>query len=199
MTRLGFLLLLLLGFPAPVPGSDADPMSSIFLVARKELPDPFFRDSVVLVTHRAGPVPVGVIINRPTQLTVARVIPDLDQSPARETKVFFGGPVSAQALMVVFRAEAPPKDAIEVLEGVYLSSSAEVLRELLGRKVPAQGVRLFAGHASWAPGQLEAEIARRDWHLVRADARTLFESKPEDLWRELERRASAKMARRSSP
>ena len=172
-------------------------MSSIFLVARKNLPDPFFRDSVVLVTHRAGPVPIGVIINRPTQVPLARAMPDLEEASARDTKIFFGGPVDAERLVVVFRAAAPPEGAIELLAGVSLSSSPKVLRELLGRKEPVQGLRVFAGHAAWAPGQLEAEIARRDWHLIRADARTLFETKPEDLWQELERRASAKQAKRS--
>lgn len=191
MARLCFLLLLLASPPAAF-GDDASPMSSIFLVARKDLPDPFFRDSVVLVTHRGGPVPIGVIINRPTQVPLSRAIPDLEKSPVRDAKLSFGGPVGAEQMVVVFRAAAPRKDAIEVFEGVYMSSSPEVLRELLGRKEPVKGLRVFAGHAAWAPGQLEAEVARGDWHLARADAATIFEKKPESLWQELVRRALAK-------
>jgi len=80
-----------------------------------------------------------------------------------------------------------------------MSSSRELLRELLGRENPVEGLRVFAGHAGWAPGQLESEVARGDSHLVTADAQMVFEMKPETLWRELERRASATTARREHP
>ena len=99
----------------------------------------------------------------------------------------------------MFRAAVPPPEAIEVLEGVYMSSSSELLRELLGRENPVEGLRVFAGHAGWAPGQLESEVTRRDWHLVTADARTVLETEPEKLWKELERRASATTVRYEYP
>ena len=187
--------LLLLGLSLPAPGDDATSMSSIFLVARRNMPDPFFRDSVVLVTHKAGAGPLGVIVNRPLQVPLASVVPDLERSPQREEKIFFGGPVSVDELTVVFRSTSPPAGAIELLEGVYLGSSREVVLEVLGRENPPNGLRVFAGHAAWSPGQLESEIARGDWHLLRADAAAIFALKPEDLWRELERRASAKKVR----
>ena len=46
-----------------------------------------------------------------------------------------------------------------------MSSSRELLRELLCRENPVEGLRVFAGHAGWAPGQLESEVARGDSHL----------------------------------
>lgn len=198
MIRISFLLLLLLASSWPAHADDASPMRSIFLVARKDLPDPFFRDSVVLVTHRGDAAPVGVIINKPTPVALGRKIPDLESSAAREEKVFFGGPVNIDGLVVVFRANSLPQDSIELLEGVYLSSSREVLQELLGRDRPVNSLRVYAGYAAWAPGQLEAEIARGDWHLARAEAGAIFDKKPEDLWRELERRAAAKKVRQET-
>ena len=80
-----------------------------------------------------------------------------------------------------------------------MSSSRELLRELLGRENPVEGLRVFAGHAGWAPGQLESEVARGDWHLVTADARMVLEMEPEKLWKELERRASATTVRYEHP
>ncbi len=189
-----FLLLLVLLGPAPAFADEASPMSSIFLVARKDMPDPNFRDSVVLITHR-GSAPVGVIINKPTKFSLGESLPDLEESPVREAKLYFGGPVNAQGVVGVFRAERRPDDSVEMLAGIYMSFSKEVLREVLGRKAPTNDVRVFAGHASWAPGQLEAEIARGDWHLARADAATIFAAKPEALWTQMERRASASKAR----
>lgn len=190
-------LLLLLGFALPASGADVQPKKSIFLVAKKDLPDPNFRDTVVLVTNYGGPTPVGVIVNRPTQIPLAKVFPDIERLRSREEKLFFGGPVRRQELVVAFRAAVPPPGGTEILDGVYMSSSSKLMRELLGRESPVDGLRVFAGHAGWGPGQLESEIARGNWHLTRADARTIFEKKPESLWQELERRASATIALRT--
>lgn len=191
-------LVLLLGFASPIFGDDAQPanVKSILLVARKDLPDPFFRDSVVLVTRPGGGAPIGVIINKATELPLARVFSDIERLQSREEKVFFGGPVMPEQLVFVFRAAVAPDEAVEVLEGVYMSPNRKVLRELLGRENPLEGLRVFAGFAGWAPGQLESEIARGDWHLAAADARTVLEKKPERLWEELERRASGVVALR---
>jgi putative transcriptional regulator len=192
-------LLLLFGLASPTFGDDAQPMKSILLVARKNLPDPFFRDSVVLVTRSGGPAPVGVIVNHPTDVPLSRVFSDIERLRSRDETLFFGGPVLPEQLLVVFRAAVPPAAAIEVLEGVYMSLSRDLLRELLGRETPVEGLRVFAGHAGWAPGQLESEVARGDWHLVAADARMVLEMEPANLWKELERRASATTVRYEHP
>lgn len=192
-------LVLLFGLALPTFGDDAQPMKSILLVARKNLPDPFFRDSVVLVTRSGGPAPVGVIVNHPTDVLLSRVVSDIERLRSRDETLFFGGPVLPEQLLVVFRAAVPPTAAIEVLDGVYMSLSRDLLRELLGRENPVEGLRVFAGHAAWAPGQLESEVARGDWHLVTADARMVLDMEPEKLWKELERRASATTVRYESP
>ena len=192
-------LVLLFGLALPTFGDDAQPMKSILLVARKNLPDPFFRDSVVLVTRSGGSAPVGVIVNHPTDVPLSRVFSDIERLRSGDETLFFGGPVMPEQLLVVFRAAVPPTAAIEVLDGVYMSLSRELLRELLGRENPVEGLRVFAGHAGWAPGQLESEVARGDWYLVTADARMVLEMEPEKLWRELERRASATTARYEHP
>jgi putative transcriptional regulator len=185
-------LVLLLGFALPAFGDDAQPMKSILLVARKNLSDPFFRDSVVLITQSPGGPPIGVIVNRPTDVPLSRVFPDIERLRSRDERLFFGGPVMPERLVAVFRAAVPPTAAIEVLDGVYMTSSRELFRELLARENPVEGLRVFAGYAGWASGQLEAEVARGDWHLSTADSRTVFETRPERLWQELERRATAK-------
>ena len=191
-------LLLLLAFALPAFGDDAPPTRSTFLVARKNLPDPFFHDSVVWVTNYGGPAPVGVIVNRPTEIRLASVFPDIERLRSGDERLFFGGPVKREELVFIFRAAEPPPEAIEILDGVYMSSNGELLRELLGGESPVDGLRVFAGHSGWGPGQLESEVARGDWHLTRADAKAIFEKKPETLWRELERRASAIIALRST-
>src|SRR5438477_34386 len=109
--------------------------------------------------------------------------------------LFFGGPVSRQQLFVVFRAASLPEDATELVEGVYMSMSAAVMRELAASGAAPDRFRVFAGYAGWAPSQLEAEIGRGDWHLAKPEAATIFAAKPGEVWRELFRRASAVKAR----
>ena len=191
----GLFLAVCLAFPWPGFANDAQSMKSILLVARKDLPDRFFRDSVVLITPSASGPPIGVIVNRPTEVPLSKVFPDMEKLGSVEEKLYFGGPVMPQQLVAVFRAAAPREGALEVLDGVYMSSDRDLFKELLARPNPVDGLRIFAGYAGWGPGQLESEVARGDWHLAPADARTLFGIKPDRLWGVLERRASAKKTR----
>lgn len=166
----------------PSSADDAKPLTAIFVVARAELPDPNFADSVVLVMNSLGPGPVGIIINRPTQLAVSELFPDLKRLAQLHEKIYFGGPVDFGSVWFLFRAAKPPEHAIKALDGVYLSASRDLLLQLLGRDRPMDGLRIYTGHSGWAPGQLEGEIARGDWALEHADADTIFGGKSEHPW-----------------
>ena len=187
MIRALCALLVLCGSSWSTLADDAKRVTAIFLVARAELPDPRFKDSVVLVMNQMRPVPVGVIINKPTRITVSQLFPELPHLARLDDKVYFGGPVDVQALSFIFRAAKPPDDVTEVLDGVYFSTNSELLRELLGRDKPVEGLRLFVGYASWAPGQLEGEVSNGDWNLAPANASAIFDGKPERRWLELYR------------
>jgi len=188
------LCLVLAAIVLPVLAEEAAGSKSIFLVAKKDLPDPFFRDSVVLVTN-AGVAPIGVIINKPLDVTVAKALPDKEKLKSRGEKVHFGGPVKAGEVTFVFRSKKPVEEALKLLDDVYISGSREVLDTLLERENPLEGLRIFVGHAGWSPGQLENEISRGDWDLAPANAAAIFTAKPENLWPELNRRASAQKVR----
>ena len=138
---------------------------------------------------------IGVIINKPTRITLAKLFPDLPRLAKLDDRVFFGGPVQVQSVSFVFRASTAPDEALEIMKGVYISSDDDLLRQLLGREKPTEGLRVFIGYAGWAPGQLESEVSRGDWHRVDADARSLFDRKPESLWHDLDFKASATQAR----
>ncbi len=175
-------LLLLFGTSWPTSARDAKPLTAILLTTRADLPDSNFADSVVLVMNNLGPAPVGIIINRPTQFAVSTLFPDLKHLAQLHDKVYFGGPVELGSVWFLLRAAKPPEHAIQAFEGVYLSANRELLRHLLGRDKPMDGLRIFVGHSGWAPGQLEAEIARGDWTLKRADSDAIFNGKSEHPW-----------------
>src|SRR6516162_1611102 len=176
------VLLLLVASPSPTSADDAKPVTAILLVARGALRDPYFADSVVLVMNNLGPGPVGLVVNRPTEIPVAHLFPDLKRLAQVHDKVYFGGPVDLESVWFLFRAVKPPEHAVQAFAGIYLSSSRDLLVQLLGRDKPMDGLRIFIGHSGWAPGQLEAEIARGAWTLERADTDSIFKRKSEHPW-----------------
>jgi putative transcriptional regulator len=176
-------LVLLFGASSPTSAAEAKPpLTAVLLVARGELPDPNFGDSVVLVMNNLGPAPIGIIVNRPTQIPVSRLFPELKKLAPLHDKVYFGGPVEFGSVWFLFRAAKPPADAIQACDGVYISSSKELLLKLLGRDKPMDGLRIFIGHAGWAPGQLEAEIAEGAWTLEHAKSDAIFNGKSLHPW-----------------
>jgi putative transcriptional regulator len=176
------VLLLLLGMSSPSLADDAKPLTAILLVARGELNDPYFADSVVLVMNNLGPAPVGIVVNRPTEIPVSHLFPDLKRLAQVHDKVYFGGPVEIGSVWFLFRASKAPEHAVQAFSGIYLSANRDLLLQLLGREKPMDGLRIFIGHSGWAPGQLEAEIARGSWTLERPEPDAIFNRKPEHPW-----------------
>jgi putative transcriptional regulator len=185
-----WLFLLLVATSSPALDRDTSPVTALLLVARAELPDPNFKDSVVLVLNNIAPVPAGVIINRPTNIPVSRLFPDLERLAQLDDKVYFGGPVEVASISFLFRADTAPEHAVQVMAGVHLSTERELLRKLLSREKPMESLRIFIGYAAWAPGQLEAEIARGDWTLSPASADAIFGLRSERPWPEQQAPAS---------
>ena len=169
---------------APGEQAPASSLTSILLVAQGVVSDPNFGGSIVVVMNNLGPAPVGIIINRPTPLTVARLFPQLKRLAQVRDKVYFGGPVEfgTDSVWYLFRAKTAPASAIRVCDGVYVSSDHKLLLQMLGRQNPMQGLRIFVGHAGWFPGQLQAEIEGGAWTPRRADADSIFNPAPQRPW-----------------
>jgi putative transcriptional regulator len=184
VTRAFCTFLFLFGMSCPTSADNTEPLATILLIARAELPDSNFKDSVVLVMNNIGPAPAGVITNRPTPIAVSRLFPDLERLGQLGDKLYFGGPVAIASVSFLFRADTPPEYATQVLDGVYFSTNRVLLRKLLSRDQPMDGLRIFIGHSGWAPGQLEAEIARGDWTLAPAETGAIFDGKSERPWPE---------------
>jgi putative transcriptional regulator len=166
----------------PSAAASRNALTSILIVAQDPVSDPNFGGSIVVVMNNLGPAPVGVIINRPMPLTVARFFPKLKRLAQVHDKVYFGGPVEFGTVWYLFRAKTAPATAIRVCGGVYVSSDDKLLLKLLGRPNPMQGLRLFLGHAGWYPGQLQMEIQGGAWRPKRADADSIFNPEPKLPW-----------------
>ncbi len=155
-----------------------------FLVASRDLGDPNFRQTVILLVEYGKKGATGLILNRPTKLPFAKAIPEIDSLKRLGINLYLGGPVARYRVGLLVRSPKPlPENHARHLFGpIYFSTRLATLLRLV-QEVP-EGVTLhaYAGHAGWGPGQLESEIRRGGWHVLEGDAATCFDTEPSDVW-----------------
>jgi putative transcriptional regulator len=193
MSRIA-IMLALAALVAPA-GAAEGVANAIFLVASSELKERNFRETVVLVTQPPRGGPWGVIINRPLVQRLSEVFTEYETLKDRKDVVHFGGPVQRDGLVFLVRTSKPPPRAVPVLKDVYFVSDLDWIDELFRRPEPTRGVRVYYGHSGWAPGQLQNELKRGGWHVVPADAETVFDKDPVRIWPELIERATTRPTR----
>jgi putative transcriptional regulator len=160
----------------------------LLLVAKPGLPDPNFARTVLVVAQDERGAALGVVLNRPADVSLAQLM-DNDPRVARFTEpMYLGGPVERVGLFAVFRADRPPGPALQIADDLWLALGPETLEQLLADP-PAQ-LRLYAGYAGWAPGQLAAEIDRGSWWVLDPDPDVVFRRDTRGLWDELAARAN---------
>jgi putative transcriptional regulator len=165
------------------------------LVASADLPDPNFRRSVVLLLEYDATGALGVIVDRPTEIALETVLPEITELKGRPETVFLGGPVARDRMVLLVRTAKAPEPGSRVLDGLFLTTSFDVLRELARGPRDPVPFRAFVGYAGWAPGQLDAEIARGDWDVAPGDAAKILAREPAKLWQQMHERARGEWVR----
>ena len=168
----------------------------VLLIAGKELRDPNFEKTVVLITEYDAKGTVGLVINRRTKIPVSEALPELQKILPIFDHLYIGGPVAMNSINLLIRSGVPLTDAIQVTDDIYLIDTLEQFNKLSPDEIEPDNLRLFSGFAGWAPGQLESELIRGDWHLWHSSTETVFDSVPENVWHDLIRLVSAKWVKR---
>lgn len=149
------------------------------LIAGGGLFDPNFRHTVVLIGSHDERGAVGVILNRPLELTVAEAVPALRELVGPTEPLFQGGPVApTEAVLLVDVAAAGLLD-VPVLPNIGFLTG-DVSAEFAGE---IRRARVFVGHAGWGPGQLEAELEAGGWIVDPARPDDVFTADPGVLWK----------------
>jgi putative transcriptional regulator len=178
------------------PASTRELAKGKFLIARPHAGGPVFHESVVLLLEYGSDGAMGLIINRPTEIALAQLFPDVETLQGRSDRTFFGGPVEPHRVMLLFRSSDPPPESRRVARGIHVAGSFEVLRTVVESADPESRYRVYVGYAGWAMGQLEGEVARGDWLIAPSDASAVFEMDPEKVWQEFIDRSSGLQADR---
>lgn len=158
-------------------------MSSLkghFLIAVPDMGDLNFFRSVVLLLQHSDQGAMGLILNRPTTVTVADVWKEVFKVEcACRDFVYVGGPVEGPLMILHSRLAMADLD---VLPGIFVSTSKQHLEDIVGEAT--RPFKLFSGYAGWGPGQLEQEIAVGGWLTIPAEGDQVFAS-PDDLWKQV--------------
>lgn len=157
----------------------------VFLVASRELADPNFSQSVVLLVDYGLRGAMGIVINQPTKVMLAEVIPAISQLADRQDPLYLGGPVARDQILLLMRTHRRPADAAHVFADIFFSASETALKQVLEQQDSNDHFHAYLGYAGWAPGQLEDEVARGDWYISAGQAATVFEQEPSEIWNKL--------------
>jgi len=189
-TALVLFLLLQALPPAGSPAKDGLlPAPGVLLVAGTRVRDPGFRESVILLLSAGPGGAMGLIINKPTATMVSSLFGGIGSMSRGGNPLFYGGPVGGHDLLMLRRADRAPEDWGAVVDRVVVTNSRMAMMDALMTARTAEEVRVYAGYAGWAAGQLEREIGRGDWYLLPADAALIFRRDMTKLWPELFRKS----------
>ncbi|ASC64150.1 YqgE/AlgH family protein [Achromobacter denitrificans] len=155
-----------------------------FLIAMPGMVEGSLAGSVIYVCEHTERGALGLVINRPTDLTLGTLFERIDLTleigPVKDTLVFFGGPVQTDRGFVLHAPAGDYSSSIK-LGDMALTTSRDVLQAVAEGNGPAR-MLVTLGYAGWGAGQLESEMAQNAWLSVGADDSIIFDVPPEDRY-----------------
>lgn len=165
--------------------NNSRPLPGMFLVATRSLDDPRFIQSVVYLIKHSSRGTLGLIVNRPGNVSLLDALPGIDHKQAGLHTLYYGGPVGQTVVFMLMRDEPAQKGIAPIADDISFSSELHVLDRMLTSGKPPDEIHFHIGHSGWAPGQLLFEIQHGSWHVVDADAAVIFSGDTDQLWKQL--------------
>lgn len=167
---------------APEPG--------MLLVAAPGMMSGDFTRSVIMLIEHSPQMTFGVNLTARSELAVFNVMPEWLPAVAKPQALYIGGPLNQQSVAAL----GVTKAGINIDEHPQIHRLAPRLVHVDMRSNPdevtplVEGIRMFAGYAEWAPGQLEEEIEFGDWYVTPALPSDVIAPGRVDLWGDVMRR-----------
>jgi putative transcriptional regulator len=165
--------------------TDTVSLTGQILVASPSMGDPRFAHTVILMVRHDKDGAFGIVVNRPVgERPLAALLETLgekDTTATGQVRIFAGGPVQPDIGLVVHSTDYHRPSTVDVNAGVAMTSSREILRDIGNGKGPQKSLIAF-GYAGWASGQLEGELARRDWVLAPGESKLIFDEDRDKVW-----------------
>jgi len=169
-----------------------DSLRGKLILAAPALKDPNFDRTVILIAEHTEEGAMGLVLNRPSQASIAEAVPELTWVTDAEESVFVGGPVAPNGVIVLAEWEDPSRAVVLVEDDLgFVPGDAEDTDALAAA---VRRARVYAGHAGWGPGQLEAEIDEEAWIVAPPLRDELFSDDADGLWSAVLRRMGREFA-----
>ncbi len=162
------------------------------LVAGRDLRDPHFAETVVLILGHNAQGAMGLILNRPSPTPLTRLL----ELPAGGSVplVYQGGPVEGSGVLALVRSDAARPDTKAVLDGVYQITAPGPLNDLVKANAGPDRLRVYYGYSGWSADQLERETRTGAWNVLDGSATIVFDPDTDTLWKRLISHADERMA-----
>lgn len=161
------------------------PRAGALLVAHPSLVDANFRESVVLLLNHSDEGSLGLVLNRPLVSDVGDVLPAWHEHVSEPSHLFQGGPVGLDSAIGLARLPGDDSEppGLKRLTGSLAVVDLDAPPEIVA---PASaGLRVYAGHSGWGPGQLEGELDEGAWFVVDGEPSDGFRADTDSLWRDV--------------
>jgi putative transcriptional regulator len=164
------------------------------LVASRELGDPNFAETVILLVHYDAQGVVGLVLNRHTSLPISQVFAPLEAARGRSDTVYLGGPLATPTVFALFRSTEKLEKAEHVFGGVYWISTKIDLEKAISSRPDPGAFHVYLGYAGWTADQLKNEVRLGGWFIFQADNETVFNANPDSLWPQMIKKTELRMA-----
>ena len=165
------------------------------LLSMPQLNDPNFKQTVVLLCEHSEEGAFGLVLNRQTDTLASSVV---GPTPSVEVDsglhLWIGGPVEPERWWILLGDQKASVEAMAVCDGLYLSTSPDLLRQLIVDRSHGR-TRLLTGYAGWGAGQLDAELSASAWLIADIALDLIFETEATQMWETAIRRLGAEPSR----
>ena len=165
------------------------------LVASRNLGDPRFAKTVILLARYYDHGVLGLILNRRTDVPLSRVLESPKAAKDRSDPVYVGGPLEMPEVFGLLQSPGKLEGAEHVFDGVYLIATKSLFEQTISTR-PDPGVfHVYLGYAGWTQDQLRQEVGLGAWFIFPAETSTVFNADPDSLWLEMIRKTELQLVR----
>ena len=162
----------------------AEPPEALMLVATPSMTDPLYGATVLVARPIGGGQFLGLILNKPTTVTVAEAFPGHAPSQKVTAPIFVGGPEQTNTMFALVNSESSPgQGSIRLAPDLFLVYSGTTVEQV--SEHDPENARFLVGAVLWQPGELELEIRRGAWYVEEPETGLVMRKETGNLWEEL--------------
>lgn len=159
------------------------PKQGAILISEPSLRDLYFKRSVVLLTEHNEEGSFGLILNKPIEIKISKIIKDF---PDLDFPIFLGGPVRTDSLFVLHTLGNQVENSIPIGKTLFWGGNMDTILQLAAEnKVNEKDIRFFIGYSGWSKNQLNDELKENSWFVTKIKTKQLLNKQPDRMWHDL--------------